>query len=121
MAESIAETQQRPAIGHKNEKVGTVVSTKMSNTIVVEVTRRVTHPVYKRIITKRKRFYAHDQTEDAKLGDFVRIRECRPISKLKRWTLESVLRRAPQVAIEHPALEQSADTRVKQTHKKKKK
>lgn len=83
--------------GNKNEKIGQVVSTKMAKTIVVEVTRRVPHPLYKRIITKRKKFYAHDEESSAKLGDTVRIVECRPLSKMKRWQLSGVLRRAVQV------------------------
>jgi small subunit ribosomal protein S17 len=81
----------------KNEKVGEVVSTKMQKTIVVEVSRRVPHPLYKRIIGKRKKFYAHDEQGTAKNGDVVRIIECRPLSKLKRWTLVEVIRRAAQV------------------------
>jgi small subunit ribosomal protein S17 len=81
----------------KNEKVGHVVSTKMTKTIVVEVTRRVPHPIYKRTITKRKKFYAHDEQSTARQGDMVRIIESRPLSKLKRWTLGEVIRRAPQV------------------------
>ena len=81
----------------KNEKVGQVVSTKMQKTIVVEVSRRVPHPLYKRIIGKRKKFYAHDEQGTAKTGDVVRIIECRPLSKLKRWTLAEVIRRAAQV------------------------
>jgi small subunit ribosomal protein S17 len=109
----------QPAIGHKNEKVGEVVSTKMAKTIVVEVTRRTAHPVYKRIVKKRKRFYAHDEEQSAKVGDVVRIVECRPVSRLKRWKLGSVLRRAVEVAVDHPALATAADTRVKKTLKKK--
>jgi small subunit ribosomal protein S17 len=81
----------------KNQKVGQVVSTKMSKTIVVEVSRRVPHPLYKRIIGKRKKFYAHDEEGRAKLGDVVRIIECRPLSKLKRWRLTEVIRKAVQV------------------------
>jgi small subunit ribosomal protein S17 len=81
----------------KNQKVGQVVSTKMSKTIVVEVSRRVPHPLYKRIIGKRKKFYAHDEEGSAKMGDVVRIIECRPLSKLKRWRLAEVVRRAAQV------------------------
>src|ERR1035438_7468642 len=84
--------------GHKNEKVGEVVSTKMTKTIVVEVSRRVPHPKYKRIIGKRKRFYAHDEQGTAKLGDVVRIVECRPLSKLKHWRLGEVIRQAAQLA-----------------------
>lgn len=97
-------------IGNKNEKVGEVVSAKMQKTIVVEVTRRVPHPVYKRIIQKRKKFYAHDETGDAKVGDVVRIIECRPMSKLKRWRLGEVVRRAVQVAVEPSALDLSDET-----------
>jgi small subunit ribosomal protein S17 len=81
----------------KNQKVGEVVSTKMTKTIVVEVSRRVPHPLYKRIIGKRKKFYAHDEEGRAKKGDVVRIIECRPLSKLKRWRLAEVIRRAVQV------------------------
>src|SRR5205807_10138710 len=82
---------------HKNEKIGEVVSTKMTKTIVVSVSRRVPHPVYKRIVTKRKKFYAHDEQGTANVGDVVRIIECRPMSRLKRWTLGEVLRKAVQV------------------------
>lgn len=81
----------------KNEKVGEVVSTKMQKTIVVEVVRRVPHPLYRRIVNKRKKFYAHDAEATAKLGDVVRIIESRPLSRLKRWTLVEVVRRAAQV------------------------
>ena len=93
----MAETQAKP-VGLKNEKVGQVVSTKMQKTIVVEVGRRVPHPLYKRIISKRKKFYAHDEQGTAKTGDVVRIVETRPLSKLKRWRLAEVIRRAAQVA-----------------------
>ena len=92
----MAEAQAKQA-GLKNEKVGQVVSTKMQKTIVVEVGRRVPHPLYKRIISKRKKFYAHDEQSTAKMGDVVRIVETRPLSKLKRWTLAEVVRRAAQV------------------------
>src|SRR5438132_14386317 len=92
----MAETQTQKAL--KNEKIGEVVSTKMQKTIVVEVSRRVQHPLYKRIIGKRKKFYAHDEEGSANLGDQVRIIECRPLSKLKRWRLVEVIRRAAQVA-----------------------
>jgi small subunit ribosomal protein S17 len=82
----------------KNEKVGLVVSAKMQKTIVVEVMRRVQHPLYKRVIRKRKRFHAHDEENSAKVGDMVRIIESRPLSRLKRWRLGEVIRRAVQVA-----------------------
>ena|SRR5579863_10214259 len=91
--------------GNKNEKVGQVVSAKMQKTIVVEVTRRVPHPVYKRIINKRNKFYAHDEQRAAQVGDVVRIIECRPMSKLKRWRLGEVIRKAVQVAVEPEAVD----------------
>ena len=91
----MAEEQKK---NHKNEKIGSVVSAKMAKTIVVEVTRRVPHPLYKRIVTKRKRFYAHDEKDQANVGDVVRIIECRPLSKLKRWELGEIMRKAVQVA-----------------------
>jgi small subunit ribosomal protein S17 len=84
---------------NRNEKVGEVVSTKMAKTIVVQVTRRVPHPIYKRIVTKRKKFYAHDEQSTARLGDVVRIVESRPISKLKRWSLGEVVRRAVDTSV----------------------
>jgi small subunit ribosomal protein S17 len=71
----------------------------MTKTIVVQVTRRVPHPLYKRIVTMRKKFYAHDEQQTAKLGDVVRIVESRPMSKLKRWTLGEVVRRAVDTTV----------------------
>ncbi|MGE5646972.1 MAG: 30S ribosomal protein S17 [Acidobacteriota bacterium] len=91
------------AKGHKNEKVGEVVSTKMSKTIVVEVSRRVPHPLYKKIVNKRKKFYAHDEQSTARVGDVVRIVETRPLSRLKRWNLAEVVRRAALVGVEDTA------------------
>jgi len=91
----MAETTKK--IGNKNEKVGSVVSNKMAKTIVVEVTRRVQHPMYKRTINKRRKFYAHDENNQAQPGDVVRIVECRPLSKLKRWMLKDIVRKAVQV------------------------
>ena len=96
MAQEIKKEEKKP---HKNEKLGEVVSTKMAKTIVVSVSRRVPHPLYKRIVTKRKKFYAHDEESSAKMGDIVRIIECRPLSKLKRWRLGEVVRRAAQVSV----------------------
>ncbi len=87
------------AKGHKNEKIGTVVSTKMQKTIAVEVSRRVPHRMYKKIIGRRKKFYAHDEESTARVGDVVRIVESRPLSRLKRWTLAEVIRRATLVGI----------------------
>lgn len=90
-------------IHRRNEKIGEVVSAKMAKTIVVEVTRRVPHPLYKRIVTQRKKFYAHDEEGQAKVGDVVKIIESRPMSRLKRWTLGSIVRRGVDTSI--PTLE----------------
>jgi len=86
------ETTQAKTVRHHQEKVGIVTSAKMQKTIVVEVRRRVQHPVYKRIMTKRSKFMAHDEHGKAHQGDMVRIVESRPLSKNKRWTLKDVLR-----------------------------
>ena len=90
-------------VSRRNEKVGEVVSAKMAKTIVVQVTRRVPHPLYKRIVTMRKKFYAHDEEQTARLGDVVRIVESRPTSKLKRWTLGEVIRRAVDTTVARAA------------------
>ncbi len=89
----MAEETNKP-VSRRTEKVGNVVSTKMQKTIVVEVEMRKTHPKYKRVIKLSKKFYAHDEQNSARVGDVVRIKESRPLSKLKRWTLEEVIRRS---------------------------
>ncbi len=68
---------------------GVVVSDKGDKTVVVRVERRVMHPVYKKIIRRSRKLHAHDEGNTAKVGDVVRIQECRPISKLKSWVLVS--------------------------------
>ena len=87
---------------NKTEKVGEVVSAKMAKTIVVQVSRRVPHPLYRRIVTRHKKFYAHDEQNSARVGDVVRITECRPLSKLKRWRLTDIVRRAALVGGAQP-------------------
>jgi len=84
----------------RNEKVGQVVSTKMQKTIVVEVEMRKAHPKYQRIVKTSKKFYAHDEQNSARVGDVVRIRETRPLSKLKRWQLEEIVRRSALAQVE---------------------
>ena len=93
MAEAKAAASTEAA-GHRNEKVGVVVSTKMQKTIVVEIEIRKAHPKYKRVMKSNKKFYAHDESNSARVGDVVRIREVRPLSKLKRWSLEEIVRRS---------------------------
>ena len=83
--------------GRRNEKIGIVVSTKMQKTIVVEIEMRKAHPKYKRVMKSNKKFYAHDEQNSARVGDVVRIREARPLSKLKRWSLEEIVRRSTLV------------------------
>lgn len=80
--------------GHRTEKIGLVTSTKMEKTIVVSVEMRKAHPKYKRVVKSNKKFYAHDEQNSARVGDQVRIRESRPLSKLKRWNLEEIVRRS---------------------------
>src|SRR6202011_4403663 len=91
------------AASRRNEKVGLVVSTKMQKTIVVEVEMRKAHPKYKRIVKSNKKFYAHDEQNSARVGDVVRIRESRPLSKRKRWALEEIVRRSSLSQIEDVA------------------
>ena len=98
--ETIAEVQT----SRRNEKVGIVVSTKMQKTIIVEIEMRKAHPKYKRVIKSNKKFYAHDEQNSARMGDVVRIREARPLSKLKRWSLEEIVRRS--------SLSQLNDTKI---------
>ena len=87
-------TVTSPARGHKKERVGEVISNKMTKTIVVSVQRRFPHPEFKKVITQYSKFYAHDEKSVAKVGDLVRIQECRPLSKMKRWRLVEVERNA---------------------------
>lgn len=104
-----AEVEQAPASGaRRNEKVGQVVSTKMQKTIVVEVTRKKAHPLYGRVISIRKKFYAHDEKNEAHTGDTVKIEESRPLSKLKRWTLKEIVRKTALV----PEIDVDAGTGV---------
>ena len=70
----------------------------MQKTIVVKVDRRVRHTLYKKYIERSRRFKAHDEKNDAKVGDLVALVECRPMSREKRWVLQSILRKAGQVA-----------------------
>lgn len=86
--------QPKTRVNRRRVKQGRVVSDKMEKTIVVVSETRVPHPVYAKIVRKSSRFKAHDEKNDAKIGDVVRIQECRPISKEKRWRLLEVVERA---------------------------
>jgi len=94
----MAETQAQNAkkVNHKI-LIGKVTSNKMKKTIVVEVERKKAHPLYARVISIRKKFYAHDEKNEAHIGDFVKIEESRPLSRLKRWTLKEIVRKTALV------------------------
>jgi small subunit ribosomal protein S17 len=94
----MAETTNTEQKSNRKTVVGNVVSTKMHKTIVVEVERRKAHPLYRRVVRMTKKFYAHDENNTARVGDVVRLEETRPLSKLKRWKLQEVIRRAALVA-----------------------
>ncbi|MCU0439771.1 MAG: 30S ribosomal protein S17 [Raineya sp.] len=78
----------------RKEKVGKVVSNKMNKSIVVAVERRVKHPIYGKFMKKTTKFMAHDEKQECNIGDVVKIMECRPLSKLKRWRLVSIIEKA---------------------------
>ena len=94
----MSETQ---AAGRRKELIGHVVSNRMNKTIVVQVIRKKSHPLYTRVISKAKKFYAHDEKNEAHIGDVVKLEETRPLSKLKRWKLKEIVRKTalvPEVA-----------------------
>src|ERR1700749_4784893 len=84
----------------RNTKIGRGVSTKMSKTIVVQVIMKRAHPLYRRVVAKSKKFYAHDEGNTAHVGDTVEIEETRPMSKLKRWRLKNIIQKAKLVGEE---------------------
>jgi len=79
---------------NRKTREGLVVSSKMNKTIVIALVERVRHPKYDKFITRTKKLYAHDEANDAKIGDKVRVVETRPLSKLKRWRVVEILERA---------------------------
>lgn len=76
---------------------GRVISNKMNKTITVQVDRRIRHPLYGKIVTRRTKLHAHDESNESQEGDLVQIEECRPLSKTKAWRLVKVLERAREV------------------------
>ena len=93
MAETVENTQTVNRTSRKT-RIGTVVSDKMDKTVVVSIERRVQHPVSGKMVRRTKRLKAHDEKNDAKTGDTVRIMETRPLSKDKRWRLVEIVERA---------------------------
>ncbi len=93
MVETTATSTEKTP-GRRKTLIGKVVSTKMAKTIVVEVRRQKAHAFYKRVVKSSKKYYAHDEDGTAHLGDFVKLEETRPLSKLKRWNLKEIVQRA---------------------------
>ena len=81
--------------GSRRTLIGTVISNKMDKTIVVQIDQHVMHPIYKKYVRKRVKYKAHDERNEANLGDTVLIEECRPLSRQKRWRLKNIIERAP--------------------------
>jgi len=87
------------ARGHRKERVGEVLSNKMTKTIVVRVQRRFAHPRFKKVVTAYQKFYVHDEKGEARPGDRVRVVETRPLSKSKCWRLVEIVERNPEAAL----------------------
>jgi small subunit ribosomal protein S17 len=89
----VAEAEKTP---RKQEKVGRVVSDKMDKTVVIAVDYLKPHPLYRKIIRKTNKFHAHDENNECRIGDVVRIVESRPLSKLKRWRVVEIVQRGEE-------------------------
>jgi small subunit ribosomal protein S17 len=89
--ETAAPEQQR---NYRKVRVGRVVSDRMDKTVVVQISHRKSHPLYKKVVQQRERFKAHDETNECKVGDLVRIMETRPLSKEKHWRVVEVVEKA---------------------------
>lgn len=80
------------------EKIGIVVSNKMQKTIVVKIESRYSHPIYSKIMTKTKKYLAHDQFDECNIGDQVLVQECRPLSRRKRWKLVKIISKSSLIS-----------------------
>ncbi len=87
-------TQETENRGQRKQRIGTVKSNSMTKTIIVEVERRAPHPLYKKVVKSKKRYVAHDEKNEAKVGDTVKIEETRPLSRTKRWRLLEIIEKA---------------------------
>lgn len=94
-------------VNRRKERIGEVLPSKMTKTIVVRVERRFRHPRFRKVVTRYKKFYAHDERSEARPGDRVLIQETRPLSRLKRWRLVQILNRAVTPGASDPSLPQS--------------
>lgn len=115
------------AIRLKKHLVGVVISDKMDKTVVVRADRRMVHPMYEKVVTISKKFVAHDEKNESKVGDHVKIRQTRPLSKTKRWVVVETIRKAAQEAkpakasAEKVAATAKAKAKTKAAAKRKKK
>ncbi len=89
-----SDTPNKPTRGRRKELVGLVVSNRMQKTIVVRVVRTESHPLYHKPVKKFRKFAAHDERQEAQVGDVVRIMETRPLSRTKRWRLVEIIQKA---------------------------
>lgn len=88
------ENQAKPTRANRKELIGKVVSNKMNKSITIVVERKIKHPIYGKFVKKTSKFMAHDEKEEAGIGDIVRLMETRPLSKKKRWRLVKIVQRA---------------------------
>jgi small subunit ribosomal protein S17 len=95
--------------GRRKERVGEVISNKMDKSIIVRVERRIPHPRFKKVVTRYRKLYAHDEKSEAQAGDRVRIQETRPLSKTKSWRLVEVLVRQNAPVTAPPTAPQSTE------------
>ncbi len=93
----MTENQQEAKRGYRKKRTGRVVSNRADKTVVVRVERRTEHPRYGKTVKRSKKYYAHDELNQAEVGDLVEIQETRPLSKLKRWRLVSIVQRTAAV------------------------
>ena len=90
----MSDTAEKTERGNRKTRQGVVLSNAMSKTLVVRVDRRMTHPLYGKVVNRHKKYYAHDENNEAKVGDVVAITETRPYSKLKRWRFTAIVQAA---------------------------
>lgn len=93
MSETV-QKPEKPARGRRKEFIGEVVSDKMQKTIIVRVVRNEPHPLYKKPVKRFSKFAVHDERQEARIGDIVRIMETRPLSRTKRWRLVEIIQKA---------------------------
>lgn len=110
----MADAPEATAVNRKS-RVGTVVSDRNDKTIVVSIERATRHRLYRKVVRRRKQYHVHDEENSATVGDLVRIEECRPISKLKRWQLVAVLTERAVAEIAPEAIDATLVDEVQRT------